>query len=332
MQYKEQQVPIISVIVPVYGVEKFVEHCAVSLMEQTLDGVEFIFVDDCTPDNSIDIIRDVISRYPDRDARIVSHSENRGLPSARNTGLGLAAGKYVFHCDGDDWIEPNMLEKMYAVAENANADIVYCDFYLSYEKNERYMSNPCLESREELLRQGFLSGAMKYNVWNKLVRRSLYTDNGIHFPDGHSMGEDMTMIRLTACAERVKYLPEALYHYVQTNSSAFSKTQSRKQLDDIQYNVDTTVSFLREKYGDNIEDDIRNFKLSIKFPFLISDNREQYKLWEEWYPEANGNVMSNKSLSFRSRFLQWMASKKLWTGVRLYHLMVYKIVYRLLYR
>ena len=332
MQYKEQQVPIISVIVPVYGVEKFVEHCAVSLMEQTLDGVEFIFVDDCTPDNSIDIIRDVISRYPDRDARIVSHSENRGLPSARNTGLGLATGKYVFHCDGDDWIEPNMLEKMYAVAENANADIVYCDFYLTYEKNERYMSNPCLESREELLRQGFLSGAMKYNVWNKLVRRSLYTDNAILFPDGHSMGEDMTMIRLTACAERVKYLPEALYHYVQTNSSAFSKTQSLKQLDDIQYNVDATVSFLREKYGDNIEDDIRNFKLSIKFPFLITDNREQYRLWEEWYPEANSNVLSNRMLSLRAKMLQWMASRKLWFGVRLYYFFVYKVLYRLLYK
>ncbi len=332
MQNTENQTPKVSVIVPVHGVEKFVEHCAVSLMEQTLDGVECIFVDDCTPDHSVDIIRDVISRYPGRDARIISHSENLGLPSARNTGLGLAAGKYVFHCDGDDWIEPDMLEKMYAVAENANADIVYCDFYLSYEKNERYMSNPCLESREELLRQGFLSGAMKYNVWNKLVRRSLYTDNGILFPDGHSMGEDMTMIRLTACAERVKYFPEALYHYVQTNAAAFSKTQSPKQLEDVQYNVEETISFLRGKFGDRLEDDIRNFKLSIKFPFLISDNREQYRLWEEWYPEANGNVMSNKSLSFRSRFLQWMASKKLWTGVRLYHLMVYKIVYRLLYR
>ena len=332
MQYKEHQFPIVSVIVPVYGVEKFVEHCAVSLMEQTLDGVECIFVDDCTLDNSVDIIRDVISRYPDRDARIVSHSENRGLPSARNTGLGLATGKYVFHCDGDDWIEPNMLEKMYAVAENANADIVYCDFYLTYEKNERYMSNPCLESREELLRQGFLSGAMKYNVWNKLVRRSLYTDNAILFPDGHSMGEDMTMIRLTACAERVKYLPEALYHYVQTNSSAFSKTQSLKQLDDIQYNVDATVSFLREKYGDNIEDDIRNFKLSIKFPFLITDNREQYRLWEEWYPEANSNVLSNRMLSLRAKMLQWMASRKLWFGVRLYYFFVYKVLYRLLYK
>lgn len=332
MQNTENQTPKVSVIVPVYGVEKFVEHCAVSLMEQTLDGIECIFVDDCSPDNSVDIIRDIISRYPDRDARIVSHSRNCGLPAARNTGLGLATGKYVFHCDGDDWIEPDMLEKMYAVAEKSQADIVYCDFYLSYEKNERYMSNLCLESGEELLRQGFLSGAVKYNVWNKLVRRRLYTDNGIVFPDGHSMGEDMTMIRLTACAERVKYLPEALYHYVQTNSSAFSKTQSLKQLDDIQYNVDATVSFLREKYGDNIEDDIRNFKLSIKFPFLITDNREQYKLWEEWYPEANSNVLSNRMLSLRAKMLQWMASRKLWFGVRLYYFFVYKVLYRLLYK
>ena len=173
---------------------------------------------------------------------------------------------------------------------------------------------------------------MKYNVWNKLVRRRLYTDNGIVFPDGHSMGEDMTMIRLTACADRVKYLPEALYHYIQTNTAAFSKTQSAKQLADIQYNVNETVSFLREKFGDRIEEDIKNFKLSIKFPFLISDKMEQYRLWEEWYPEANANVLANNSLSFRSRFLQWMASKHLWTGVRLYHLIVYKIVYRLLYR
>lgn len=332
MQNTEDQTPKVSVIVPVYGVEKFVEHCAVSLMEQTLDGIECIFVDDCTPDSSVDIIRNVISRYPERDARIVSHSENRGLPTARNTGLELATGKYVFHCDGDDWIEPDMLEKMYAVAEKSQADIVYCDFYLSYEKNERYMSNLCLESGEELLRQGFLSGAVKYNVWNKLVRRRLYTDNGIVFPDGHSMGEDMTMIRLTACADRVKYLPEALYHYIQTNTAAFSKTQSAKQLADIQYNVNETVSFLREKFGDRIEEDIKNFKLSIKFPFLISNKREQYRLWEEWYPEANANVLANKRLSFRSRFLQWLASKHLWTGVRLYHLIVYKIVYRLLYR
>ena len=332
MQYSEEQFPKVSVIVPVYGVGKYIEHCAVSLMEQTLDGVEYIFVDDYSPDGSRTIIHDVLSRYPDRNARIVSHSENRGLPSARNTGLELATGKYVFHCDGDDWVEPDMLEKMYDLAERERADIVYCDFYLSYEKNERYMSNLCLESADDLLRQGFLSGAVKYNVWNKLVRRSLYTDNGIIFPDGHSMGEDMTMIRLTACADNVRYLPEALYHYVQTNSSAFSKTQSPKQLADIQYNVAETVSFLREKYGDTLEDDIRNFKLSIKFPFLISDNAGQYKLWQEWYPEANVNVLSIRMLPMRSRILQWMAARNLWLGVRIYYFLVYKVLYNLLYK
>ncbi|MGM9766281.1 MAG: glycosyltransferase family 2 protein [Candidatus Cryptobacteroides sp.] len=332
MQYSEKQFPKVSVIVPVYGVGNYIEHCAVSLMEQTLEGLEYIFVDDCSPDDSRTIIQEVISRYPDRNAQLVSHSENRGLPSARNTGLGLATGKYVFHCDGDDWVEPDMLEKMYDLAERERADIVYSDFYLSYEKNERYMSNLCLESAEALLRHGFLSGAVKYNVWNKLVKRSLYTDNGIFFPDGHSMGEDMTMIRLTSCADKVKYLPEALYHYVQTNSAAFSKTQSSKQLTDIQHNVDATVSFLRERYGDRLEDDIRNFKLSIKFPFLISDKSGQYKLWKEWYPEANANVLSNRMLPFRSRILQWMASRNLWFGVRLYYSFVYKVLYRLLYK
>ena len=324
--------PKVSVIIPYYGVEGFIAKCADSLLSQTLDDVEYLFIDDASKDNSHIVLKGVLGRYADKRIRVIKHQHNEGLPSARNTGLELATGKYVFHCDGDDWVEPDMLEKMYDLAERERADIVYCDFYLSYEKNERYMSNLCLESADALLRQGFLSGAVKYNVWNKLVRRSLYTENGIMFPDGHSMGEDMTMIRLTACADNVRYLPEALYHYVQTNSSAFSKTQSPKQLADIQYNVNETVSFLREKYGDMLEDDIRNFKLSIKFPFLISDNAGQYKLWQEWYPEANVNVLSNRMLPMRSRILQWMAARNLWFGVRIYYFLVYKVLYNLLYK
>lgn len=322
----------VSVIVPVYNVGRFVRRCAESLLSQTLQDIEVIFVDDCSPDDSADIIREVISMHPERDARIVSHPENRGLPGARNTGLALARGEYVFHCDGDDWVEADMLEQMYTLAVNSGADVVYCDFYLSYEKDERYMPNLRFESSEALLRQGFLSGAVKYNVWNKLVRRSIYSDNGISFPNGHSMGEDMTMIRLLACSKTVSYLPAALYHYVQTNTSAFSKTQSPKQLADVLYNVDETVKYLREKFGDEIEDDLNNFKLSIKFPFLISDNKDQYELWREWYPEANSNVLSNKILPLRSRMLQWMAAKNLWFGVRAYYFVVYKVLYRLLYK
>ena len=298
-------------------------------MRQTLRDVEFIFVNDCTPEDSLAVLESVISRY-DRDVKIISHEENKGLPSARNSGLAIAKGEFIFHCDGDDWVEENLLERMVFEARSKKADFVYCDFFLSFEKSERYMGNPDFEDPQEMLKRGFLGGTMKYNVWNKLVRRELY--DGILFPDGHSMGEDMTMIQLLCGSKRVVHVKEALYHYVQTNTGAFSKTQSPKQLADVRYNVDRTVSFLESKYDSSLEEEISNFKLSIKLPFLISDNYDQYRLWREWYPEANAYVLSNKDVPFRTRFLQWMAAKNIWFGVRLYYWLVYRIAYRLLFR
>ena len=140
------------------------------------------------------------------------------------------------------------------------------------------------------------------------------------------------MIQILCGAKRVAHVMEALYHYVQTNTGAFSKTQSTKQLADVRYNVDRTVSFLESKYDSSLEEEISNFKLSIKLPFLISDNYDQYRLWREWYPEANAYVLSNKDVPFRTRFLQWMAAKNIWFGVRLYYWLVYRIAYRLLFR
>lgn len=298
-------------------------------MRQTLSDVEFIFVNDCTPDDSMSVLESVVSRY-DRDVKIISHEVNRGLPSARNSGLDIARGEFIFHCDGDDWVEETMLEKMSSEARSKGADFVYCDFFLSFEKSERYMGNPDYEDPQEMLKRGFLGGTMKYNVWNKLVRRELYDD--IRFPDGHSMGEDMTMIQLLCRSKRVAHIKEALYHYVQTNTGAFSKTQSPKQLADVRYNVDRTVSFLESKYDSSLEESISNFKLSIKLPFLISDRSDQYQLWREWYPEANTYVLSNKDVPFRTRFLQWMAAKNIWFGVRLYYWIVYRFAYRILYK
>ena len=321
--------PEVSVIIPIYNVGKFIGRCAESLMRQTLSDVEFIFVNDCTPDDSMSVLESVVSRY-DRDVKIINHEVNRGLPSARNSGLYIARGEFIFHCDGDDWVEETMLEKMASEARSKGADFVYCDFFLSFEKSERYMGNPDYEGPLEMLKRGFLGGTMKYNVWNKLVRRELY--DGILFPDGHSMGEDMTMIQLLCGSKRVVHVKEALYHYVQTNTGAFSKTQSPKQLADVRYNVDRTVSFLESKYDSSLEESISNFKLSIKLPFLISDRSDQYQLWREWYPEANAYVLSNKDVPFRTRFLQWMAVKNIWFGVRLYYWLVYRIAYRLLFR
>ena len=324
----------VSVIIPVYNVASFIRRNVRSLFGQTMEDVEYIFVNDATPDNSMDIVLEELEAFPQRKSfvKVLSHDKNKGLPAARNTGLAEASGEYVHHCDSDDWVEPDMLQKMYEAAKRNDADIVYCDFYLSFEKNERYMSNTDYSSGEDMLRRGFLGGMIKYNVWNKMVRRSLYSDNGIIFPEGHPMGEDMTMIQLVAMADKAVHVPEALYHYVKLNENAYSNQFSQKKLDDIRFNVDRTVSFLENRFGESLEKEISLFKLSIKLPFLITDDRKMYRLWEEWYPEADRYAGSNPDLPKRTRLLQQMAAKGQWWYVKLYYKVVYKFIYGVIFK
>lgn len=323
----------VSVIIPIFNVEKFIERCATTLMKQTLREVEYIFVDDATPDNSIRILEDVIAQNPYRreQVHIVHHSENKGLPAARNTGLALATGEYIFHCDSDDYVEPTMLEELYNAAQNNNADIVWCDWYLTFAQNERYMKQPSYDSALAALK-AMLSGAMKYNVWNKLVRRSLYTDNNIVFPEGHGMGEDMTMIMLFVHTHNVTYLPKAFYHYVKLNTSAFCQTYSVHHLEDMLYNVKRITDYIQQYCRGKLTQELAFFKLETKFPFLITDDWTKYHLWQEWYPEANYYISKNKNISFRNRMVQWCAWKRQLWLVWLYYKVVYKFVYGILYR
>lgn len=323
----------LSVIVPIFRVAPFIERCVRSLFEQTLQEVEYLFVDDASPDRSIEILHRTLTDYPNRQqqVRILTHEVNKGLPAARNTGLAVATGEYIFHCDSDDFVEPNLLEALYEKAKAVDADVVWCDFWLSFEQNERYMKVREYATPAEALR-GMLVGAMKYNVWNKLVRRSLYTEQTIRFPDGHSMGEDMTMIRLMACAERVAYVPEALYHYVRLNMSALTQTFSERHLVDIRHNVDETVAFLRAKLGADVEPQIALFQLSVKLPFLFSGKRADFQRWQRWYPEANRYIMQAEELPLRTRLLQWMAAKGQFWAVWLYYKVVYKFLYGVIYK
>lgn len=322
--------PVISVIVPFYKVAPFIERCAESLLGQTLHDVEFIFVDDASPDESRKMLEKVIARHPDRDVRIVTHEVNKGLPAARNTGLAVAQGDFIYHCDSDDWVETDMLEKMYKAAVDNGADYVYCDFWMQFEKNARYMATPDYTDPEQMIKEGFMAGLMKYNVWNKLVKRSLY--EGIHFPDGHGMGEDMTMILVATRATRTIRVPEALYHYIKLNANAFSNTFSERHLTDIRFNTDRTLKGLERWNVSDKDFYINLFKLNIKLPFLLSGDKLQYRLWKEWFPESDRYVLLNRHLPFRTRLVQWFAAKGLFPLVSLYEFLINKVYYRLKFR
>lgn len=329
----------ISVIIPVYKVEAFIGRCADSLFGQTMqEDIEYIFVDDASPDNSMSVVRECLGHFPERQAQVkfFAHQKNCGLPAARNTGLTHAVGEYVFHCDSDDFLEKRALERMYNRAKERDADIVWCDWFLSLKQSERYMKQPDYTTPDEALK-GMLGGAMKFNVWNKLVRRQLYIENQLTFPAGHNMGEDMLMIRLFACAKKVCYLPEAFYHYVRVNANGLTQMQDNEKinlrhLEDIKYNADLTTGYIRQKFGHQLDKYIACFQLQVKFPFLISGNSRKYELWQKWFPEANRYIWDNKQISFRSRLLEWMASKGQFWYVRCYYVLLMKVVYGVFYK
>lgn len=123
--------PKVSVIIPVYGVEKYIERCARSLFEQTLDDIEFIFVNDCTLDNSINVLETTLEEYPKRKSQvqIINFEQNQGAAKAREIGMKTANGEYIIHCDSDDWVVKEAYETLYNIAKASESDMVICDWF-----------------------------------------------------------------------------------------------------------------------------------------------------------------------------------------------------------
>lgn len=326
--------PKVSVISPIFKVEKFIGRAAESMLSQTLDDVEFIFVDDCTPDKSIDVLESVIAKYPERrdSIKVIHHEVNKGLPAARNTGLKYVTGDFIFHWDSDDYADSNMLEDMYSYAIDKKLDIVWSDWWLTFDNNERKMATPDYETPEEALR-AMLGGAMKYNVWNKLAKRSLYENYSIRFPSGYGMGEDLTMLLVFAHAKSSGRLPNAYYHYVKSNADAFSNSVKAKHFEPLKRNVVWISDELRKIYGQSLEEDLSFLKLQSKYPLLSANGKiRYYRLWNEWFPEANKFISANQYSSLRCKLLQQFAVHKLYGLIKLHYWLVSKVVYGIIFK
>lgn len=206
--------PKISVIVPVYKAEKYLHRCVGSLLAQTFADFEIILVDDGSPDCS-GVICD---EYAAKDNRIkVIHKENGGVASARQCGIDNATGEYTIHADPDDWVEPTMLEELYNKAVEENADMVVCDYY-RYNKNKDYYVSQAPRSLEakDLLRQ-YLGQKLHGALWNKLIKKEIYSTYNITLPKDIIRWEDLFVVcSILTNTIKVTYLAKAFYHYDQT--------------------------------------------------------------------------------------------------------------------
>lgn len=205
-------IPLVSVIVPIYKAEKYLNKCIDSLLAQTLTDFEILLIDDGSPDES----GEICDLYAKTDQRIrVFHKKNGGVSSARQCGLENARGIYTIHVDPDDWVENDMLEQMVSKAVETDADIVICDFFVDRGKNTILsIQNPKSLEPDEVLKKLFID--MTGSCCNKLIRKSCYFENKINFPIGINFGEDMIVnILLLLTNPRIIYLHRAFYHYVQ---------------------------------------------------------------------------------------------------------------------
>lgn len=249
-------IPKVSVIIPVYKAEKFIECCARSLFEQTLDDLEFIFVDDCSRDRSIEFMERVLDEYPQRrpQVKIIHHEMNQGVSAARQHGVDSANGEYIIHCDSDDWVDHDMYEALYSEAIARNADIVGCDFIEEHEGLQTIKRQNLNQSRDAIVLE-ILKGSIHSSLWSQMISRDFIKRNNVRFMPGLTLLEDMLyIVPLHLATDRVAYIAQPYYHYRIVDDS-ITHTFSKR-------NVDSAILALHElkKYIDGNENLIRQWE------------------------------------------------------------------------
>lgn len=306
-------IPRVSIIVPIYGVEQFVVRCVQSLFSQTLDNIEFIFIDDCTPDDSMFLLEKEINKNRTRIAaknwivRTEKMSSNSGIAAVRRYGIQLATGEYIIHCDSDDWVTGDYCEELYTRAVAENADLVICDYYMDdgAGKNVEKKAMRCSVSEKDLFRQALLQ-TVGASVWNKLVKRDIVKKEGIVHARAN-MGEDYVMtIQYMYYSKHISYVEKPLYCYF-FNENSITKSVSEEKIyyrfrQSIE-NMGAIMQFMEreglEKMYTNELDKMRLAKKNNLLPII--SKKKYYDLWLNTFPEIKYRILGNNCLTIAEK-------------------------------
>ena len=290
---------LVSIIVPVYNAENFIEKCATTLFEQDYDNIEYIFVNDCTPDNSISVLKEIIEKYPNRkkNIKIINNIKNQGSSLSRKIGLDTANGEYILFVDSDDWVELDMVSSLVKEAIKTDADIICFDYFINFSINEtkkKYL-NRHYENNIEMLKD-LLSGYINGFLWTKFVKMEIYKK--IKFPNFQYLEDVYLTTQLFSYANNIEYFNKNLYHYNQINLNSITKEGlNNKAINDWRKFYKTLTNFLKEN-------DLEKFKTHINiimaFMIIANSNGDSKKLFDTVCPSANSikYIWKNKSLDF----------------------------------
>lgn len=217
----------VSIIVPVYNTEKYLEKCINSLLNQTLSDIEILMVND----GSVDGSEEIIQKFQQKDSRVILiNKSNGGQASARNLGLSKATGEYIAFIDSDDYADYNFCEKLYTKAISGNYDIICCDYFIIDGAKEVYFNVFDFESCELSASEYAFSGA---GPCNKMYKRSFLQEHGFVFPEGIIYEDYACIPALVVYNPNVFYCKEPLFYYVHHNASTMRSDQYKQKYEDI---------------------------------------------------------------------------------------------------
>lgn len=300
----------VSIGVPMYNAEKYIKDCAKSLFEQSLDEVEYVFVDDCSSDMTVDKLQKVIAQYPQRAnaIKLIQHKHNRGSAAARNTCIENFTGEYVGWCDADDRADTSMFQKLYEAAKLNDADVVYCDFLYGQGDASQIHHEPSFPSGQEAMLAFLIGKGTTSVMWNKLTRHCLYVQYGIRCNEGNNFAEDAVVTYpLYAIAKKVIHVPEALYWY-RINPASMSGTTDTKKLSEAYRQMDNNVQSLHaflKRRGIDVQcpREYNWWLLRVKASILY---REKDVLkWKSLYPDSHRYLLTHPTLSKNEIVVEW---------------------------
>lgn len=224
----------VSILVPIYNVELYLERCLVSLFEQTYKSIEYVFVNDASTDNSISILHQIIDKYPDRkgNIKLINHKTNKGLAAARRSAIENSSSPYLLHIDSDDYIDRDMVQKMYEEVVLHNADLVLSNIVVEYKKSNAKIYMKDVTDKWEYLSM-VLRRKTPCNIWGRLIKRDIIIKNQIFAESGINQGEDYQVFpKIVYYANNIRVVNSS-YFYNRLNQSSYTNNITKYGISEI---------------------------------------------------------------------------------------------------
>lgn len=291
--------PKVSIIIPVYNSSKYIDKCCRSLFAQSLDSLQFIFVDDGSTDGSFEVVKVVLNDYPNRVNQVsfIISDANKGVGAARYQGLKEAKGEYVIHCDSDDWVEPDAYQSLYETAIAEDADVVTCAYSIDSEDGISRKVVPAFQHDSKTLT--FELGPQTGSLVLKLIRREFIVKNNLQVSKELRWGEDFCLsLKTLLLSNKTVRVNRPLYHYVQ-HSDSLTHTLTREKCLSLVHCGDVIEDFLRQ-YGlsDHYHHQLNWLKFQLKQYLLIFPQTRDLPTWKAIYPECHQDILRYRTMRY----------------------------------